>query len=132
MEILSKWQNIISGTDEGFAVYSGDDGLTFPLLAIGGNGVVSVASHVVGNEMQKMIASFKEGRYERGGSDAPGVVPLFRALFAAPNPVPVKYALQKIGVDVGGVRLPLVGYDDQNIDFDKVWKTLKKIDHIFD
>ena len=59
---LEQMAAIIEGTDAGFKVYSGDDGLTLPLLAIGGNGVVSVASHVVGNEMQKMIAAFNEGR----------------------------------------------------------------------
>ena len=55
---LEQMAAIIEGTDDGFKVYSGDDGLTLPLLAIGGNGIISVASHVVGNEMQKMIAAF--------------------------------------------------------------------------
>ncbi|MBO1911505.1 4-hydroxy-tetrahydrodipicolinate synthase, partial [Microvirga sp. 3-52] len=59
---LEQMAAIIEGTDAGFKVYSGDDGLTLPLLAIGGNGVVSVAAHVVGNEMQKMITAFNEGR----------------------------------------------------------------------
>ncbi|MCZ2258770.1 4-hydroxy-tetrahydrodipicolinate synthase [Sporosarcina sp. G11-34] len=128
---LEQMAAIISGTDEGFAVYSGDDSLTLPLLSIGGNGIISVAAHAVGNDIQKMIASFKEGRNAEAAAMHRALVPLFQAMFAAPNPVPVKYALNKIGVDVGGVRLPLVAYENQNTDFDKVWKTYEENRHIF-
>lgn len=119
---LDQMADIISGTDDGFSVYSGDDALTLPLLAIGGKGIVSVASHVVGPDMQKMIALFKEGRTEEAATIHRTLVPLFRALFAAPNPVPVKYALDKIGIETGGVRLPLAGYDGKDDAFDKVWE----------
>lgn len=128
---LEQMADIIAGTDDGFAVYSGDDGLTLPLLAIGGNGVVSVASHVVGNEMQKMISLFKEGRTKEAAAMHRAFLPLFRALFASPNPVPVKYALRKVNVDVGGVRLPLIGFDEQNLAFDNVWENFKKNDYSF-
>lgn len=128
---LEQMATIIAGTDDSFAVYSGDDGLTLPLLAIGGNGVVSVAAHVVGNEMQKMIAAFGEGRTKEAAAMHRAFIPLFSALFASPNPVPVKYALRKLNIDTGGVRLPLVGYDEQNIAFDKVWESFLKNERIF-
>lgn len=128
---LEQMAEIITGTDEDFLVYSGDDGLTLPLLSIGGSGVVSVASHVVGNEMQKMIASFEAGRKKEAAAMHRAFTPLFRALFASPNPVPVKYALRKIGIYTGGVRLPLVGYGEENIVFDKVWESFLKNKLIF-
>lgn len=118
---LEQMADIISGTDEGFSVYSGDDGLTLPLLAIGGNGVVSVASHVLGNEMQKMIKAFEAGQSAEAAAIHRLLVPVFRALFSAPNPVPVKYALEKIGVQTGGVRLPLTDFGVDALLFDKVW-----------
>lgn len=128
---LEQMAEIITGTDENFSVYSGDDGLTLPLLSIGGSGVVSVASHVVGSEMQKMIAAFDAGRTKEAAAMHRAFIPLFGALFASPNPVPVKYALQKHNIDTGGVRLPLVGYDEENIVFDKVWESFLKNELIF-
>lgn len=128
---LEQMSAIISGTDDGFSVYSGDDALTLPLLAIGGKGVVSVAAHVVGNEMQQMVNAFKQGRTEQAGAMHRALVPLFRALFSDPNPVPLKYALKKIGVETGGVRLPLIPFEEVDIQFDRVWDNYKKQSHIF-
>lgn len=112
---LEQMAAIIEGTDDDFKVYSGDDGLTLPLLAIGGDGVVSVSSHVVGNEMQKMIAAYHEGRGKDAAIMHRKLLPVFNALFSSPNPVPVKYALSTIGVETGKVRLPLVALDDTKI-----------------
>ena len=78
---LEQMAEIISGTDDGFSVYSGDDALTLPTLAIGGKGIVSVASHVAGNEMQQMIAAFKDGQTEQAGAMHRALLPLFRAIF---------------------------------------------------
>lgn len=128
---LEQMSSIISGTDDGFSVYSGDDSLTLPLLAIGGKGIVSVAAHVVGNEMQQMINAFKQGKTEQAGAMHRALIPLFRALFSDPNPVPLKYALKKIGVETGGVRLPLIAFDEVDIQFDKAWEDFKKKSHIF-
>lgn len=128
---LEQMAYIIDGTEDSFAVYSGDDGLTLPLLAIGGNGVVSVAAHVVGREMQQMISAFKSGRLKEAASMHHALLPLFDALFVSPNPVPLKYALQKIGVNCGGVRLPLVGYGDQNAVFDEAWEMFKSKASLF-
>ena len=128
---LEQMAEIISGTDDGFSLYSGDDALTLPTLAIGGKGIVSVASHVAGNEMQRMIAAFKEGKTEKAAAMHRSLLPLFRALFSAPNPVMVKYGLRKVGVETGGVRLPLTGFDGNDDTFDKVWESYRENLHIY-
>ncbi|WHY67617.1 4-hydroxy-tetrahydrodipicolinate synthase [Neobacillus sp. SuZ13] len=99
---------IISQTPSDFTLYSGDDSLTLPVLAIGGAGVVSVASHVIGTEMQEMINHFKNGRVQEAAHSHRQLLPLMKALFTAPNPAPVKAALNMSGVQVGGLRLPLL------------------------
>ncbi|MGM7635787.1 4-hydroxy-tetrahydrodipicolinate synthase [Bacillus sp. Hm123] len=99
---------IIAGTADDFLVYSGDDGLTLPMLSVGGDGVVSVASHIVGNEMQQMVSFFLEGKHQEAAKIHQQLLPVIRGLFAAPSPVPVKTALQLKGMDMGSVRLPLV------------------------
>ncbi|TWT27347.1 4-hydroxy-tetrahydrodipicolinate synthase [Planomicrobium sp. CPCC 101110] len=99
---------IIEGTPETFSLYSGDDSLTLPVLAIGGQGIVSVASHVIGNEMQEMISSFSQGDTKSAAAAHRQLLPLMKALFAAPNPTPVKTALNLTGISVGGVRLPMI------------------------
>ncbi len=96
-----------------FAVYSGDDILTLPLTAIGAVGVVSVASHLVGKDIQQMIGAVTGGDFPTAQAIHQKLVPLFRALFVTTNPIPVKAALNLLGWDVGGVRLPLVEADEQ-------------------
>lgn len=108
---LEQMAEIIDGTADDFVVYSGDDGLTLPLLSIGGRGIISVSSHVVGNEMQQMIKAFQNGQTKRAAQIHRALLPVFKSLFSTPNPVPVKYALEKVGVPTGGVRLPLVAMD---------------------
>lgn len=105
---LNAMADIISQTPETFTLYCGDDGLTLPTLSIGGTGVVSVSSHVIGHEMKDMIQSFYNGDVVKAGSLHRNLLPVMEALFAAPNPTPVKEALAMMGVHVGGVRLPLV------------------------
>jgi 4-hydroxy-tetrahydrodipicolinate synthase len=110
---LSAMTHIIANTDNDFLLYSGDDGIAIPVLAIGGVGVVSVASHVIGNEMQEMVHAFLEGENEKAARLHQQLLPLMQGLFAAPNPAPVKTALQVKGLDVGSVRLPLVPLTEQ-------------------
>ncbi|RNA69535.1 4-hydroxy-tetrahydrodipicolinate synthase [Alteribacter keqinensis] len=105
---LDQITDIIYKTPEDFTVYSGDDGLTLPIMSIGGDGVVSVASHVLGNEMQEMINAHLNGKHKEASKLHQKLLPVMNGLFAAPNPVPVKTALQLKGLDTGGVRLPLI------------------------
>ena len=105
---LNKITKIIASTPDDFYVYSGDDSLTLPLLSVGGTGVISVASHVIGKEMQEMVSTFLDGKIDAASKMHQKLLPLMLALFKAPNPVPVKTALQLKGFDVGSVRLPLV------------------------
>lgn len=91
----------------GFAVYSGDDSLTLPILALGGVGIVSVASHLVAGEIAKMVTAYGEGRVEEAAALHRRLYPLFRVLFITTNPVPVKTALRLVGFDCGPVRPPL-------------------------
>ncbi|MFG6146981.1 4-hydroxy-tetrahydrodipicolinate synthase [Halobacillus sp. B23F22_1] len=99
---------IISRTADDFTVYSGDDGMTLPILSIGGTGVVSVASHVIGNEMQQMVHSFNDGDVMYASAMHRKLLPVMKALFAAPSPSPVKAALNMKGIYVGNVRLPML------------------------
>ncbi|MCM3527936.1 4-hydroxy-tetrahydrodipicolinate synthase [Cytobacillus oceanisediminis] len=110
---LNAMAKIIANTDEDFMLYSGDDGLTLPCMAIGGTGIVSVASHVIGNEMQEMITAYLNGENEKAAKIHQKILPIMEGLFAAPSPVPVKTALQLRGLDVGSVRLPMVPLTEQ-------------------
>ncbi|MGB9886335.1 MAG: 4-hydroxy-tetrahydrodipicolinate synthase [Moorellales bacterium] len=92
----------------GFRIYSGDDSLTLPMLALGAYGVVSVASHLIGRELKAMIEAAVAGRLEEARKLHLRYFPLFKALFMAPNPVPVKAALSLLGFPAGKPRLPLV------------------------
>jgi len=94
----------------GFRVYSGDDAITLPILSVGGYGLVSVAAHVVGAEIKQMIESFEKDPAEARRIHH-RLTPVFKALFAYPSPVPVKYALSLMGFDCQSVRLPLVEMD---------------------
>ncbi|MFJ5758959.1 4-hydroxy-tetrahydrodipicolinate synthase [Neobacillus sp. NPDC093182] len=110
---LDAMAEIISRTPDTFTLYSGDDGLTIPVLAIGGAGVVSVASHIIGNQMQEMITLFKNGRVQEAAVAHRSLLPIMKALFTAPNPTPVKTALNLQGIQVGDVRLPMVPLNDE-------------------
>ncbi|MCM3584570.1 4-hydroxy-tetrahydrodipicolinate synthase [Mesobacillus maritimus] len=105
---LDAMAEIISQTGSDFLVYSGDDGMTLPVLSIGGAGVVSVSSHIIGNQMQEMITNFKNGKIQSAAFTHRTLLPTIKALFMAPSPSPVKAALNMLGVNVGGVRLPMV------------------------
>lgn len=99
---------IIEHAPEGFSVYSGDDSLTLPILAIGGTGVVSVASHIVGGQMQQMVKNYLAGQVQAAAMQHRQLLPVMNTLFMAPNPTAVKAALELNGVQTGSVRLPLI------------------------
>lgn len=110
---LGQMAQIIEHAPEGFELYSGDDSLTLPILSIGGVGIVSVASHVVGKQMTEMMDAFFQGKHAEAASIHRKLMPVFEGLFAYPSPGPTKVALEKLGVAVGGVRLPLVELNEQ-------------------
>ena len=94
-------------TPPDFAIYSGDDSFTLAILAIGGAGVVSVASHLVGSHLQEMIQAFEAGRTEIAKEIHLKLFPLFKVLFCTANPIPLKAALKLQGWEVGSSRPPL-------------------------
>lgn len=109
---LDHVSQIRSQTPASFSIYAGDDSLTLPLLSVGGCGVVSVASHLVGNRLQAMIQAFEAGKVNQAQAEHLSLFPLFKALFLQTNPIPVKAALSLQGWDVGTVRPPLVPVSD--------------------
>lgn len=112
---LDQIAKIIQGTPEGFLVYSGNDSDTLPILTLGGYGVVSVASHLVGRQIQQMIQNFINGKIKEASALHRQLLPLINALFVVSNPMPVKYALNYIGFPVGKPRLPLSEPDEKSI-----------------
>lgn len=124
---LDQMAKIIVETDDKFFLYSGDDGLTLPILSIGGQGIVSVASHIIGSDMAEMIEQFLSGNHKQATKSHHRMLPLMRGLFAAPSPVPVKTLLNQNGVQVGGVRLPMVPLSkDEHTALNKVYDAYLK------
>ncbi len=95
-------------TPEDFTILSGDDSLTLPMMSLGVHGVISVASHIFGNEIKMMIKEFKSGNIVKARNFHNKLYPVFRKLFMAPNPTPVKAALADMGLINDYVRQPLV------------------------
>jgi len=125
---LGQISAIIQGTREDFLVYSGNDSDTFPMLALGGYGVVSVASHLVGIQIKDMMERFLNSEVREAAKIHRHLLPLINALFIVSNPVPVKWALNYLGFPVGKPRLPLVEPDERTANL--IQTTLKsyKID----
>ena len=111
---LDQVAKIINGTKEDFHVWSGNDSDTLPILALGGYGVISVASHLVGNQIREMIDTFINGKMDEAASIHRRLLPLVNVLFIVSNPIPVKYALNHIGFNVGKPRLPLTEPDEKS------------------
>ena len=104
---------IVEDAGEGFRVWSGDDAMTLPILAVGGYGVIAVVAHLVGGQMRRMIDDYLAGRTAEAAAVHRRLLPLMQILMtAASNPAPVKYALNQIGFRVGATRLPLVEPDE--------------------
>ncbi len=96
-----------------FAVYAGDDALTLPMLSVGSAGIVSVASHLVGDDIQGMVRAFESGNVAEARDIHLRLQPLFKTLFLMANPIPVKAALSLQGWEVGSVRSPLVEVSEE-------------------
>ncbi|MBI5744663.1 MAG: 4-hydroxy-tetrahydrodipicolinate synthase [Elusimicrobia bacterium] len=104
---LDQVSEIINGADEDFAVMSGDDALTLPMMAVGAKGVISVVSNVAPGEMVKMCGLFLEGDLAGAAAIHHNLFPLVKALFSETNPIPVKYAASLMGLCSPEPRLPL-------------------------
>jgi 4-hydroxy-tetrahydrodipicolinate synthase len=125
MEHVAKTLN---STREGFLIWSGNDNDTFPIMALGGYGVIGVTTHLTGKQYKKMIDLILNGRIAEAAAIHRNLVPLVNAMFSSPNPAPLKYALNHLGFYVGKPRLPLTEPDDKSAPLIK--ETLKnyKID----
>ncbi|MEK7375536.1 MAG: 4-hydroxy-tetrahydrodipicolinate synthase, partial [Candidatus Margulisiibacteriota bacterium] len=111
-----------------FLIWSGDDSLTLPMMSVGGYGVISVAAHIAGKEIKKMIDLFVAGNTKEAAKIHIRLMPLFKVLFITSNPSPVKYALELIGLDCGKTRLPLVEpLESEKEQIKKVLRDLKVI-----
>ena len=115
---------IIRDTDEDFLVYSGNDGDTLPILSLGGYGVISVASQIIGNEIRKMISCFKNGDIGEASRLHRYLLDIFYGIFITTNPIPIKEALNLKGMCVGPTRPPL--YQMEEGDLQKFKNILKK------
>ncbi len=107
---------VISNAREGFCIWSGNDNDTFLIMALGGYGTIGVATHLVGRQIKEMMDSVLENDVVKAAAIQRRLVPLVNVLFIQPNPGPVKYALNHIGMRVGGPRLPLVPPDEKSAD----------------
>jgi len=111
-----------------FEVYSGDDSMTLPMLALGCSGIISVAAHVIGDEMKAMVHAWFAGDTDRATKWHLELFPIFKGVFVAANPVPVKALMNMIGIKAGGVRLPLVKATAEEMNFLKdLMNDIKKL-----
>jgi 4-hydroxy-tetrahydrodipicolinate synthase len=100
--------------DDDFVVLSGEDGLTLPIISMGGRGVISVAANIVPDKMSGMVDAALKGDYETARKIHFEIAPLIRALFLETNPIPVKKAAELVGLASGHLRLPLAPISDAN------------------
>lgn len=104
---IVQFSEIVKRVDKDFPIYTGDDVLTLPTLSVGGYGVVSVAAHIVGKDMKEMIDSFLQGDNKNATDIHLKLLNIYGTLFIVANPIPVKAALNMMGIMVGEPRLPL-------------------------
>jgi len=108
---LGQIAEVCAKTPSGFRVYSGDDAVTLPVMAVGGHGLVSVAAHVAGRDLKAVVENAATDLAKAQAANA-RLVDLIKAVFSAPSPTPIKYMLSLNGFDCEDVRLPLVKLDD--------------------
>ena len=111
---IDQIQTILAGRPKGFLVLSGDDNLTFPMMALGAEGTISVASNCFPREVSDIVALCRSGKYEQARDLHLRMLPLFRSLFIESNPIPVKYIMSRMGFGTGTLRLPLTELSSGN------------------
>ena len=110
---LDQIERVIAGAPDGFRVWSGNDNETFYIMAMGGYGVVSVVSHLVGRQIKQMMGLLLEGDIEKAAAEHHRLMPLFKGMFMVSNPIPVKYSVNQAGFNAGSPRLPWVVPDEK-------------------
>ena len=110
--IMSQIQNIILNRPKGFTVLSGDDALTMPLMSLGADGVISVASNCCPGLVSEMVLNAAAGRFDIARSINAKLLPLFTVMFCESNPIPIKYVMGRLGYGTGDPRLPLTSLSD--------------------
>jgi 4-hydroxy-tetrahydrodipicolinate synthase len=105
---LDQVSEIVRTARPGFQVYSGDDGLTLPVLAVGGCGIISVAGHAVAERMQQMIGAYLAGDVKKAQTIHLELMPFFKVIFVTTNPIPIKTAINLMGLTGGAFRPPMV------------------------
>ena len=105
---LDQVSEIVRTARPGFQVYSGDDGLTLPILSVGGCGIISVAGHVVAERMQEMIGAYLAGDVKLAQAIHIELMPFFKVIFVTTNPIPIKTAVNLMGLPGGCFRPPMV------------------------
>lgn len=128
---LDKVSEIRTLCNENFVIYSGDDSLTLPMLSLGATGVISVASHLFGKEIKSMIRNFKAGNVLAARNMHKKLYPVFKNLFMAPNPIPVKAALNYKNLIEEYVRKPLVtlNEDEKTILFNVIDQVKQELEN---
>ena len=104
----------LSNTREGFLVWSGNDNDTYHIMCLGGYGTIGVVTHLVGEQVKDMMGKIIAGNLKEATAIHRHLVPLVNSLFIQPNPAPLKYALNQLGLNVGKPRLPLVEPDEKS------------------
>ncbi len=125
---LKQVAEIIRRLGDKFTVLSGDDFLTLPILTLGGKGVISVAANVAPHLMKEMFNAFKSGNVDKAREIHYRLMPLFEALFIDTNPIPVKKAMELMGLAAGKPRMPLVELNEEKTE--KLRKVLKDLELI--
>ncbi|RYX95479.1 4-hydroxy-tetrahydrodipicolinate synthase [bacterium] len=122
LDLMQQYKKVLP---EDFKIFSGDDSMNFSIYCLGGVGAISVASHVAGKEISEMFDALDKKDIERAREIHYSLIDLFKVLFCAPSPAPVKAALSMKGINVGGVRLPLMDLTEN--DYNKVKDVIKRL-----
>jgi 4-hydroxy-tetrahydrodipicolinate synthase len=110
---LEQIAEIIAKAPGHFKVYSGDDSSTLPLMSMGAWGIISVAAHVAGPQIKRMVEAFAAGRVDEAARLHGALLPFFQACFCETNPIPIKAMVNELGLPAGGVRLPMIPADER-------------------
>ncbi len=122
---IPQMMDLIMKKPKDFVVLSGDDNLSFPLTALGGKGVISVASNIIPTRMQEMISQTISGNLEEGRRLHYELLPLFKGVFLDTNPIPIKYAASKLGLTKEIYRLPMCPMDEaKKAEMDRILNNL--------